>query len=421
MISIIGRSLSVQAPDMYIGFEGDNLVEERVFILDKLYREIDLSEFIFKLDIDNGIQTDIADLIKVVGEETIELTWIIDGRTTLLNGRCSIQIRAYSQDLNDVQWYTSIGTVFVKKSLNIPDTYSSPLPSEFLQLEQEVDVARNEAKNAALEAEEYAEIAIASSLYPPYIGENKNWFVFNVVDEIYVDTGILAEGTDGTSFVVKDLFPTIEELEIAHPIGDAGDAYAVGTTENNVTYIWSISSNEWANIGALRGPQGPQGIQGIQGEVGPMGPRGYTGPQGNDGPQGPIGLKGETGDRGPQGDIGPQGIQGPIGNTGPQGEVGPRGLQGDAGPQGPQGIQGLQGLQGEQGERGPQGNQGPQGIQGLQGETGPQGLQGETGPQGPIGLQGLQGETGATGEQGPQGDQGEQGIQGEQGLQGIQG
>lgn len=66
--------------------------------------------------------------------------------------------------------------------------------------------------------------------------------------------------------------------------------------------------------------------------------------------------------------------------------------------------------------KGDKGDVGPQGPQGIQGETGPQGLQGIQGETGPQGPQGLKGDKGDTGPQGEQGIQGIQGPKGEDGL-----
>lgn len=67
------------------------------------------------------------------------------------------------------------------------------------------------------------------------------------------------KGDDGTSFVIKGIYATLEELEEAHPTGEAGDAYAVGTSENNVVYLWDVDASEWTNIGGIKGPKGDQG------------------------------------------------------------------------------------------------------------------------------------------------------------------
>ena len=201
-------------------------------------------------------------------------------------------------------------------------------------------------------------------------------------------------GIDGTSFVVRDRFDTLEELKSSHPIGEPGDAYAVGSEDDNTIYIWSEDLMNWKSIGKLQGPAGPQGPKGEQGpkgdpgEQGEIGPKGDTGPAGPQGEQGPKGDKGEPGETGPKGDVGPegprgqQGIQGPPGEKGDTGDQGPKGDQGDRGPEGPAGAQGPIGPEGPRGEQGPQGEPGPQG---LKGDPGDQGAKGETGQNGADG------------------------------------
>lgn len=137
-------------------------------------------------------------------------------------------------------------------------------------------------------------------------------------------------GADGTSVTILGTYPSVADLEAAHPTGNIGDAYMV----NGDLYVWDPNTNTWVNVGNIQGPAGPTGPQGIQGEQGPVGP---TGSQGAEGPQG---LQGVTG---PQGEVGPIGFQGP---PGPQGVPG---LQGDIGPTGPQGPQGATGATGPAG------------------------------------------------------------------------
>ena len=190
------------------------------------------------------------------------------------------------------------------------------------------------------------------------------------------------DGADGTSFAILGVYPTLLALQTAHSVGEAGDAWFVGSTAPYSVYNWDINVSQWVNVGQLEGPQGPQGIQGIQGAQG---------------------IQGETGERGPKGDTGEKGDKGDIGpGYYPQGawveeaeyvrddtqidvveyngssyfckvshgsseanepphptywgllaEKGDQGIQGIQGEQGIQGIQGLQGVQGEQGNPGP--------------------------------------------------------------------
>ena len=280
------------------------------------------------------------------------------------------------------------------------------------------------------------------------------------------------KGDDGTSVRILGSYDTVEELEQAHPTGNAGDGYMV----QGDLYVWDVNESKWSDVGQIQGPQGPTGQQGLQG---PQGPTGEQGPQGETGPTGPQGLQGiqgPTGAEGPTGQMGPTGNDGATGPTGAQGEQGPQGPTGEQGPQGETGPTGPQGIQGEQGPTGNDGAMGPTGPQGIQGETGPTGPQGENGksiqilgsynsleeleqahptgnegdgymvngdlyiwdsvnsewddvghiqgPVGPTGSQGIQGEqgpTGADGATGPTGAQGETGPQGPTGEQGPQG
>ena len=56
------------------------------------------------------------------------------------------------------------------------------------------------------------------------------------------------------AFTLKGLFGTLGDLLVAHPTGNEGDAYAIGTEENNEIYIWDVDTGEWVNIGKLHGP-----------------------------------------------------------------------------------------------------------------------------------------------------------------------
>lgn len=104
------------------------------------------------------------------------------------------------------------------------------------------------------------------------------------------------QGADGSSFVVLGRYETLEALEAAHPAGREGDAWAVGTAEDNDIYLWDVDALAWQNVGSLQGPPGPQGAQGETGEAGPQGERGETGPEG---PRGPQGEQGPAGPQGP--------------------------------------------------------------------------------------------------------------------------
>lgn len=62
------------------------------------------------------------------------------------------------------------------------------------------------------------------------------------------------KGATGSGLQILDEYATLADLQTAHPTGDAGDAYLVGTSPNFTLYIWSTSSNAWVDGGALTNP-----------------------------------------------------------------------------------------------------------------------------------------------------------------------
>lgn len=157
----------------------------------------------------------------------------------------------------------------------------------------------------------------------PYVGPDGYWYVWDTDVAEYVksetkargeigpqgpkgeqgpqglkgDTG--EKGDTGAGFQVLGLFESAAALTEAHPVGTAGDAYAVGTAADNRIFVWSEDDNAWTDIGVLQGPQGLQGERGPQGEPGPQG---VAGPQGVQGPKGDQGMQGPAGPQGPKGD-----------------------------------------------------------------------------------------------------------------------
>lgn len=99
-------------------------------------------------------------------------------------------------------------------------------------------------------------------------------------------------GADGTSFTVLGRYDTLDALQAAHPAGSEGDAWAVGSAEDNDIYLWNVDTQAWQNIGSLQGPPGPAGRDGADGKDGSPGADGKDGeqgPRGADGKQGPTG------------------------------------------------------------------------------------------------------------------------------------
>ena len=156
-IRIVNRSLDIPISERTVGYAGDNLVEVRSFELSRYYRDIDLADFSFKLDTKIGGVKNIIDLEKSVTDDTITLRWTIAKSHVLYPGHMTIQIRAFSG--NEEIWHSDLNYVQVRPSINASAAIPDPLPSEFVQMEQRVTVAKNAAEEAAQMATEQAGIA----------------------------------------------------------------------------------------------------------------------------------------------------------------------------------------------------------------------------------------------------------------------
>ena len=139
----------------------------------------------------------------------------------------------------------------------------------------------SEAKEAAAGAEEarksIADMTVASESLSPSETATVTKTIQNGVFHLKFGLPKGDPGADGTSFVVLGRYDTLEELEEKHPTGTAGDAWAVGTPEDNEIYLWDVDGLEWKSVGSLQGPPGTPGQPGQPGEPGPPGEPGKDG------------------------------------------------------------------------------------------------------------------------------------------------
>jgi hypothetical protein len=100
--------------------------------------------------------------------------------------------------------------------------------------------AANNANTQAARAKEYAD-------NPPKVGEDGYWYLWDEVDDAYVNTGWPSSG-----ILLKGRLNSPDELgNIVDP--QLSDSYIVGTD----LYFWN--GTEWVNMGRFQGPQGEPG------------------------------------------------------------------------------------------------------------------------------------------------------------------
>ena len=249
--------------------EGENNADTVTIQLPLQYGDVDLSQLSYTIYGTTCTAQASAILPKTVSGDYVLLSWQISSDFTRIGSPVSIMLKGYDTDSDPVIEFVGSAAITVT-----PFSAGGPNPppaSEFEQALKEMYVILGQVENIAT--------------YPPIIGDNGNWMVYDKDTGGYVDSGKPSRGAEGP-----------------------------------------------------RGPAGAQGPQGEPGPEGPIGPEGEQGPKGETGAQGPQGPAGETG---PQGDPGPKGDTGPQGEPGEQGPAGPQGEPGPEGPEGPKGDSGL--------------------------------------------------------------------------------
>ena len=100
--------------------------------------------------------------------------------------------------------------------------------------------AANNANTQAARAKEYAD-------NPPKVGEDGYWYLWDEVNDVYVNTGWPSSG-----IILKGSLDSPEDLnDIVDP--QLSDSYIVGTD----LYFWN--GTKWVNMGRFQGPQGEPG------------------------------------------------------------------------------------------------------------------------------------------------------------------
>ena len=135
------------------------------------------------------------------------------------NGKYIMQLRAISSD--KVQ-HSDTFYAWVKYSIE-PGMVYDPVPSEFYQIEAELDDKVNEAK-------QYAENAEIASTRMPKISSNNTWLIWDVGTGDYVDTGIKASGGEGGTEGVG-----IVSIEYIGVDAQGGNIYKINLT-NGTSY-----------------------------------------------------------------------------------------------------------------------------------------------------------------------------------------
>lgn len=108
-----------------------------------------------------------------------------------------------------------------------------------------------------LEGNGYMALRDNKGVKPPSfpILSNADWAMF------------VQKGEKGEQGTGVRILGTLSDESSLPPIGEPGDAYLI----NGDLYVWSDTTNDWTNVGTIKGPKGDTGPQG------PVGPQGLPG------------------------------------------------------------------------------------------------------------------------------------------------
>ncbi|SPU38232.1 Uncharacterised protein [Lysinibacillus capsici] len=108
-----------------------------------------------------------------------------------------------------------------------------------------------------LEGNGYMALRDNKGVRPPSLPmlSNADWAMF------------VQKGEKGEQGTGVRILGTLSDESSLPSIGEPGDAYLI----NGDLYVWSDTTNDWTNVGTIKGPKGDIGPQGPQGEQGPPG------------------------------------------------------------------------------------------------------------------------------------------------------
>lgn len=217
-----------------LGKQGENLARKVCFDEPAMWKEA-FGEG--KCELVHQRSGDEAPYPVVLNVENDKVSWKITNADTAIvgDGKCELH---YIVD--DVVVKSKIWTTTVLPSLG-GASEEAPEPQKAW-----VD----QVLNAAEEVEKNAQKVENATVHQPFIGENKNWFVWNTETQEYVDTGILAEGKKGEAGVIK--FIPVDALPDEDI--DVNAIYMIpakNTEEKNTFEEFIYVNGQWESLGTV--------------------------------------------------------------------------------------------------------------------------------------------------------------------------
>lgn len=226
---------------------------------------------------ENVVQTLLTANLLETGKTNVYLV-AVPGDAKKYAGRMAVAIKgaATSAQKETRATMAAYGTFKVAESnWNETEEVNQDVPaSQAEQLQSQIDAildniqdarsAAGEAASSASSAAGSASAAAASAanaansiVRTPYIGSNKNWYVWDSKENKYVDTGVYAVGTDGATMPAAGLFGFDVDLESGQlRLYYTGDTPPDFTIDADGHLIYKLSPDVSVDIGVVKGADG---------------------------------------------------------------------------------------------------------------------------------------------------------------------
>ena len=226
--------------------QGENNADAPVITLPASYNGLDLAGLTFVIYADSEVGTRASQTLqKQISGTTIELTWQITSDFTSIPGKLDIILKGYNTENQVViKW---IGDYPIKVTADEGELSAENPPPEYTQ-----------ALNKMYEILEQTQ-AIAQ--YPPLIGENDNWMLYDANAQGYIDSQKPSRGGTGPQGNPGPKgdpglglpTPTVVDAGKVPIVNPMGDGYELGEVATNA-YTKTESDARYAPIAAAIRP-----------------------------------------------------------------------------------------------------------------------------------------------------------------------
>lgn len=204
---------------------------------------VDLKDLAWKINITNEAGVDDVDVpvmgSVVIDERTIAFDWLIHGVATAVSGKTIYSVVGVdeTEDGKPIIWRSDSAMIYIREKHDA--TPSEEVETELGELEKMIVYVNGELTNVIAAGE----MARSAATHPPIIGDNGNWFLWDLEKEIYVDSGEDARGKSAYEVAKDNGFEGTEE-EWLESLKAAKNELLLKDTQTGTVYSIYVASGE---------------------------------------------------------------------------------------------------------------------------------------------------------------------------------